>query len=299
MILTFIQPFKYSTEARMMLVQDFAEGTDPYTMARTNEFLSGVLSRVVLSNSFFDAVMESGYNISSDYFPISAGARIEKWKKTVDVRPLDDTGIINVVVFHPDKYQAEQIVRAINFTLQNKHTDYHSGSKNLEIKIIDKPVVSDFPVKPNILLNAGLALGIGLIISFCYVYLFPDEKYNIRFLPRKKKFVNKETKTEKTIDNLPIINEKRVAGVRDENHKKEEIRKKVLEEVDKKIQFLDIDQEVQIKGITVEKELYNSKRVKKKWKKNTPSLKLSKADKKKVLVEREVKLEGDIKNVFR
>lgn len=190
-ILTFIQPFKYSTEAKIMLVQEFPEGTDPYTMAKSNEFLSGLLSQVVVSNSFFDTVMSSGFNISADYFAGSNKKMMEKWAETVEAQPLEDTGIIHIEVFHPDKYQAEQIVRAINFTLENRHTDYHSGSKNLQVKVIDKPIVSDFPVKPNIPLNFALSLALGFVISLCYVYLFPDEKYNIRIWPRfgKKKII--------------------------------------------------------------------------------------------------------------
>ncbi len=189
-----IQGFKYGAESKVLVYQKFPAGTDIYSINRSNEYLSSVLSEVVKSDSFYSEVMQAGFNIDADYFNQEGNSRdiLKKWGQTAEARPAIDSGMININIFHPDRSEAEKIARAVNFVLVTKNQNYHGGGENVVIKVIDKPAVSEWPIKPNIPLNLSLALIIGLVIAFTYIYLFPEERYDLSFWPAKRKIASKK-----------------------------------------------------------------------------------------------------------
>ncbi len=174
-----VQPFKYGSSLTLLTVHSFSENTDPYVASKSNEYLSSLLAQIVYSSSFFESVMNSGYNIDKDYFSGSDKKKMKKWSQTVSAKSISDSGMISINVYHTDRSQSEEIARAVAYTLQTNHTSYHGFGKSVDIKIIDKPITSTFPVKPDILLNLGVALAFGLIFSLCWVYIFPENKKKI------------------------------------------------------------------------------------------------------------------------
>ncbi|MCK4539597.1 hypothetical protein KAU09_00405 [Candidatus Parcubacteria bacterium] len=184
-ILTVIQPFKYGSEAKILVVQKTQYGIDPYQVNKANEYVSDVLADVISTNSFFNEVINSGFDVNRNYFPARLEDQNKKWKKTVKANS-SSRGIITLSVFHEDKYQADQIIRAINAALKDKHTLYHGSGDQVEIRIIGQPFTSESPVKPNIVLNLLFGVLFGLLFALTYAYLFPEDKYNLRLWPRKK-----------------------------------------------------------------------------------------------------------------
>ncbi|MDO9399655.1 MAG: Wzz/FepE/Etk N-terminal domain-containing protein [bacterium] len=191
MVFTLVQPFKYGANLKVLVIQNFSANTDPYTASKSNEYLSNVLARVIYSNSFYNNILVSGFSVNKIYFSGNVEKQMKKWTKTINAKVINDSGIINVNVYHTNRAQAEQIAKAISYALQTKHTLYHGGGDNVKIKIIDEPFVSNFPVKPNVILNLSLGLIIGLFLAFCYVYLFPEDRFDIIRLFEKKKKVKK------------------------------------------------------------------------------------------------------------
>lgn len=182
-IFTAIQPFKYGTKSKLLVVQSYDGIVDPYVASKSNEYLSNILASVVNSDSFFFQVLNSGYRVEQNYFPTRPDKRLKEWNKTVSADAINDTGIIVVNVYHKDKYQAGQIAEAVNYILKTKNNFYHGGGDKVSVKVIDPPVISRFPVRPNIILNLSLAFALGLIFSLCYIYLLPEGKYNLRLWP--------------------------------------------------------------------------------------------------------------------
>lgn len=182
-IFTAIQPFKYGAKSKLLVVQSYDGIVDPYAASRSNEYLSNVLASVVSSESFFYEAVNSGFYVDQSYFPQRADKRLKEWNKTVDAKAVNDTGIIIVNVYHRDKYQAEQIASAINYVMKAKNGLYHGAGERVSVKVVDPPIVSRFPVKPNVVLNVSLAIILGLVLGLCYIYLLPEEKYNLRFWP--------------------------------------------------------------------------------------------------------------------
>lgn len=214
-LITVVQPFKYGSSLKLLTVHSFKETTDPYIASKSNEYLSNLLVKIVYSNSFFEKIKEAGFNIEKDYFKGSEKRQIKKWERTVKAKSIADTGIISLDVYHTDRDQAEQIARAVAYTLQTNHAMYHGFGKNVEIKLIDKPITSNFPVRPNIVLNLSLAIIFGLVFSAVYIYLFPGEEYDL--FPRKKKHLANQPKDPEEVED----NWESVGEVMDRSHKEE------------------------------------------------------------------------------
>jgi len=197
---TVSQPFKYGSSVKLLTVYSFKENTDPYVTSKSNEYLSNLLSRIVYSNSFFEKVKKSGFNIDKTYFKGDDRKQMKIWAKTVKSRNVIGTGVIELDVYHTNREQAEQIARAITFIIQTEHSQYHGYGKNVEIKILDKPMTSKYPVKPNILLNLMLAISFGSMFAIVYIYFFPEEKHDIKILNRKKKTIIADKVDETQVD---------------------------------------------------------------------------------------------------
>ncbi|NQU77454.1 hypothetical protein HQ544_02035 [Candidatus Falkowbacteria bacterium] len=142
--------------------------------------------------------MKSGFNIN-DNFSQDEQKRKKQWHKTIAAKAINDTGIIVINTYHKDRIQAEKIAKAINYTLKTKHDKYHGGGDKVTIRIIDEPITTNYPVKPNLIVNLVLAIISGIILGAIFVYLFPN--YRIRLWKKNK------TKKNKTKDNKKIIEE--------------------------------------------------------------------------------------------
>lgn len=172
LLLTFVQPLKYRVSSRLLIISD---GTisDPYTIAKSNQYLGSLLSEAVYSGSFFQLLSTSNYDIDWSYFSGDYKKQTKIWKKSITARNVNDTGVMEVEVYHPNPYQAKQIAYAVNNALMTQNNVYQGSSAGLRVKVIDEPTVSSYPVKPNILINVGAAIIFGLAFGLIYVYCFP------------------------------------------------------------------------------------------------------------------------------
>jgi len=191
---TLLQPLKYSVKSRLLISQNLS-GADPYTVSKSNEYLSNLFSQVVYSSSFFNLTTAAGYNIDASYFGSDYKNQMKIWKKTIEARSIGNTGIMEIYVYHPNTYQAQQIALAVNQTLISKSFNYQQGGSQVVISVIDQPLTSSFPVKPNIILNFIAAVFLGVVVSGLYIYFFPQQE--------KKIHAVKKTKNKITYQKLP------------------------------------------------------------------------------------------------
>jgi uncharacterized protein involved in exopolysaccharide biosynthesis len=168
-----VQRFKYSSSSQLLVVQEYSQNIDAYTASKSNEYLSSVLASVITSNSFFSKVLEAGFDIDANYFGNTPKDQMEQWTKTVTAKNINDSGIISISVYHPNREQADKINRAINYVLMTQNTAYHGSGDAVKVRLIDQPITSTYPVKPDILLTLGLAIALGFLTSLIYVYLTP------------------------------------------------------------------------------------------------------------------------------
>lgn len=167
-LLSFVRPLEYSSTMRLLIIQKAGVNLDPYTAIRSAERIADNLSQVIYTSVFYDKVTEAGFAIDKTYFKAAENKRREQWAKMVTTQVTHETGFLEVTVYHRDKDQASEIARAIAFVLTTEGNDY-IGGHDLEIQLVDTPLQSRFPVRPNIPLNAFLGAVIGTILSSLYV----------------------------------------------------------------------------------------------------------------------------------
>jgi len=177
LLFSLVQPVKYRSEQRFLIVQEYAEDVDPYAVSRSTEQLTNLFSQVMHSQKFFNSVIANG--VDSALFPTEEKKRQKKWQKTLRANSVGDTGLLEVTVYQRDRFQADHIARAVANVLVEQNGQYHSRGESVSIEVIDGPITSVRPVQPNIPLNVAVGAILGLIFSLAFIYLFPKKEFDV------------------------------------------------------------------------------------------------------------------------
>ena len=204
---TLLQPLKYRSKTRLLIAQSNMT-TDAYAIARSNQYIGGLISEVVYSGAFLDSLESSNAVFDRNYFNGTYKQNIKKWKKTVFARSGGDSGIIDIEIYHPDPSEAKKISLAVNELIISGKGPYQFANNQVKITTIDQPIISSFPVKPNIPLNLLASLIFGLSFSLSYIYFFPQSQTE-KLLEKKRKTVSAltsepETKKENEVRPQPV-----------------------------------------------------------------------------------------------
>jgi capsular polysaccharide biosynthesis protein len=170
-----VQEPEYKSEVKLLVIQNQGQRLDAYTAARSAQTVGEVITKMVYTSSFFDKVLTSKYEIKDD-FGSDLEKRREKWEDRVKVRLSDETGSVQISVYHEDRKQAEQIAFGIAHTIINYGENYHGGGSQIEIKMVDLPITSEKTVRPNILLNTVAGFSLGILLSLVIVVLISSKK---------------------------------------------------------------------------------------------------------------------------
>jgi len=168
-VLSFLQPLEYSSTVRLLIVQQLG-AVDAYTAGRSAERVADDIINVVYTTTFFDKVMAASTDINQNYFPSDDQARRKKWEKTVSASVASGTGLLTLSIYHTDVKQAELIARALSSVIVAEGWQYTSGG-SINIQLIDEPLNSTWPVRPNIPLNAFAGLILGGLAGVGFVLL--------------------------------------------------------------------------------------------------------------------------------
>lgn len=168
LLVSFIQPLRYSSSVRLLILQDVGAAVDAYTASRSEERIAQDLSTIVYTTTFFDQVLSAGFSVDPRGFPSQDNKRRQAWAKAVDTSVSHGTGLLTITAYHTDVRQAEQIARAVSFVLTQHVNEYTSGG-NVQVKLIDAPLNSRWPVKPDLIANGLSGLFLGGLIGAGYV----------------------------------------------------------------------------------------------------------------------------------
>lgn len=178
-VFSIVQPQKYRSEQRFLVVSRYAEDVDPYAATRSTEYLTGLLSEVMYSQRFMNEVLNAGFALDPSMFPEDPKKQKKEWKKTIRTSVVGDAGILDISVYNEDRYITEQLALAVGLVLRTQHGDYHSRGQAVNIQTIDQPITSTRPVQPNIPLNMVAGVVFGLVAGLAYVYLFPKRELKL------------------------------------------------------------------------------------------------------------------------
>lgn len=166
---TLFLPLSYRATLRLLITQRAAFTLDPYTAIRSTELIGDNLAHIVQTSTFFEKSLTSGYNIDTSYFTKDEIKRRHQWERTADANMVRGTGILEVNVYHPNRDQAVQIASAVAFLLSREGGDY--VGRDIQIRLVDAPLTSRFPVRPNIFGNMFSGFLGGIVVSAGYIIL--------------------------------------------------------------------------------------------------------------------------------
>ena len=168
MTVTALQTFQYKATSRLLVIQKQVASLDAYTATKSAERIAKNLSEIINTSSFYNDVIDSNNSLKNQYSDNELERR-KQWQKDIAVEVFPETGILAISAYNADPDYAVQLVRSIAYVLVNKGSDYHGGGKDVEIKIIDNILVSEKPVRPNILLNLAIAILAGFVLANVYL----------------------------------------------------------------------------------------------------------------------------------
>lgn len=179
--LSFLFPLQYSSTMRLLIIQKQLSQTDPYTAIKASERIADNLGQIIYTTSFYQKVMDAHFNIDQSYLKTDEIKKRKQWSDMIDTQVIRDSGMLSVTVYHKDPNQANQIARAIAFVLTTEGWQYVGGG-DLQVKLVDEPLNSRYPVRPNIPANAFSGFVLGIIAGSGYV-LAATRKHGVFGIP--------------------------------------------------------------------------------------------------------------------
>ncbi|MBU0614453.1 hypothetical protein KJ766_04220 [Patescibacteria group bacterium] len=172
--LSFLRPLEYTSTVRLLITQRLG-AVDAYTASRSAERIADDLASIIYTSTFFDKVMYSNVDIDESYFSGTEQKKREKWEKSIVTSVSRNTGLLSIKIYHTDTAQAEMIAMSIAGVLEAEGWNYTSGG-NLSIQMVDEPLNSRFPARPNILMNGFSAMIIGAMTAIGFLFIEFERK---------------------------------------------------------------------------------------------------------------------------
>lgn len=170
LILSLAQPLRYRATMRLLIIPATSPAIDAFTAVKSAEKVGRNLGRVIVSASFLDLVLAAHPAVDPTVFPTDERRRRKRWNRTVESSVPSETSVMEVRVYHERAGQARAIADAIGIVLVRGVSEY-TGSRDISVKVIDPPLVSRFPVRPNIPLDTALGLVLGALLGAAWSYL--------------------------------------------------------------------------------------------------------------------------------
>lgn len=167
--LSLLFPLEYRADAGVYIISKSRYGVDPYTVVKSAEQVGQNIVQVIKTQDFFDKVMADIDPVfdKSQFQNVTDRVRTKHWQKAVDGSVVFGTGVLSVSAYNTDPNQAKILAGALVDTLVQKGYEYIGG--DVTIKQVNKPIVTRFPVRPNLPINAAIGFVIGMILSGIFI----------------------------------------------------------------------------------------------------------------------------------
>lgn len=177
-IVTALIPARYRSDLSVLVIQkQSSTKVDAFSAAKSAEFLSDILAKVIETDAFLEDVKSSPYETKD--FPVNPEERRKEWDKAVEVKTINNTGIIKVAVLDRSRQEAESIAQAISWALSVRGHKYHGGGTRVIIRALEGPITSSQPAVPNLWLNTLIGFVVGLLGSVGLILFFQDLNFKL------------------------------------------------------------------------------------------------------------------------
>ncbi len=149
------------------LVTSTQGGQDYYTATRSAEYMSRVLSEVLYSERFMNAIIETG-KVSDAYFPQDKKERLEMWAQSLSIKRNSEIGFVSVSVTGKNDRDVYRLSQALVQVLgTNSAVVFGDDVSNIKIRLLSGPILERNPSASQFLtlLITSVVLGVFGIFS--------------------------------------------------------------------------------------------------------------------------------------
>ena len=168
-VVSALLPLEYRAEADVLVISKSRYGVDPYTIVKSAERVGENLAEIMKTDDFFEKVLANNtVEIDTSKFEnVPDRVRRRRWRQSVQGEVVYGTSVLKIRTYHTDPGSASALAAATANTLASRGWEYVGG--DVDIRVVNNPAVSRYPVRPNVLLNilGGFVVGVilmGLLI---------------------------------------------------------------------------------------------------------------------------------------
>lgn len=174
-IFTVTQPMEYRAQFTVLVLEK-NPNLDGYAAAKAAERLSQSLAKAITTAAFADSVynqIKDNPNLQGNPI-ISADPQVRQdaWRQEVATLAQPDVGQVKVMIYQKDQSIAGILANAISIATVGLGNDYLSSGNTVSLKVVDYPLTSKVPVRPNIFVNLAAGIFVGLAGSMIFISLF-------------------------------------------------------------------------------------------------------------------------------
>jgi len=159
-----IMPLQYRADAEVLIISQSRYGVDPYTAAKSAERVGENLVQVMKTSDFYQKTLSQGRGLDvSQYENLSELKRRKLWQKNLVGSVVYGTSVLNVSAYHKNAEEAKKWAGAAAEVLAARGWEYVGG--DVVMKVVNNPVVSKWPSRPNLFLNAVLGFVVGGLLA--------------------------------------------------------------------------------------------------------------------------------------
>ncbi len=168
---TLLQTPQYRSSLTLLVLEQ-QNNLDGYTAAKAAERLSASLGQLMYTTTFTDQVyqrIKSSDLLANDLlFTITDIKRQKLWKRSVETRIQPDVGMLHISVYHSNRAASTIMANALATVLVEQGTNYLGGGQDVQLKVVNYPLTTERPARPDVVLNvlAGLILGLGASLGY-------------------------------------------------------------------------------------------------------------------------------------
>ncbi len=165
---SFLRPLEYSSTLSLLIVPKNVSTADPYTALRSIDRIADNLSQVVYTSTFFDKVFSKSAGPDRSQFGSDEIKKRKKWRRAIAVNINRGTGLMRVTAYHVQALNARLLAESVSEVMISEGWQYVGA--DFEVKLVDAPLESRYPVRPNIPLNVLAGFFAGACAGLMYVF---------------------------------------------------------------------------------------------------------------------------------
>jgi capsular polysaccharide biosynthesis protein len=156
---------RYQSNFDVLIVQNQQEFVDSYTLAKSTEHFSKLLSEGIYTETFLGKVIEN-YPALGKTLPIDREDRMEKWGKMVRTSLNVELGIIHIKVLAGSRADAEAVSKTVAGVLASNSNLFISENQKIEARMINAPIVKMNPGAGVLAAITAVSFFIGALLAY-------------------------------------------------------------------------------------------------------------------------------------